>query len=297
MAPQPGGGDGTPAIAVIIPHYDDLARLRRCLAALTAQDLTGVEVVVADNATPGGLAGLAEAFPAIRLVTQPERGAAAARNKGAEVTAAPWLAFLDADCVPSEGWLNRVRVLAAGDPGTVTGGRIDVFDETPGPRTGTEAFETVFAFDQRGYIERKGFSVTANLVTARATFADVGPMIVGMSEDVDWCRRAVAKGYRLVYDDALAVAHPTRGDWPALRKKWRRMTEEGFGLEGQGAAGRAQWAAKAVLMPASILAHLPRVLGHPALSGREKWRGAGTLVRLRLQRMAWMLAQAAGRGI
>ena len=286
-----------PRHAVIIPHYNDLHRLERCLKALLAQDLTGTEVVVADNATPADMGALHAAYPQVRFVTQPERGAAAARNKGVAVTTAPWIFLLDADCVPQPGWLDRARAIAAGDPGRVTGGRIDVFDETPPPRSGAEAFETVFAFDQERYIRKAGFSVTANLVAARAVFEATGPMVVGLSEDVDWCRRAVAAGAVLHYDAGLLVAHPTRSDWPALRKKWRRMTEEGFGLVGDGLRGRLTWMLKALLMPASILAHLPRIATHPGLSPPEKLRAAGTLARLRVQRMVWMLAQAAGRGL
>lgn len=286
-----------PDFVVIIPHYNDIVRLERCLAALMAQDLSGTEVVVADNATPADLDPLKVAYPQARFITQRERGAAAARNKGVEVTTAPWIFLLDADCVPSESWLDRARQIAGGDPGVVTGGRIDVFDETPAPRSGAEAFETVFAFDQERYIREDGFSVTANLVAARSVFEATGPMVIGLSEDVDWCRRAVAGGAVLRYDAELVVSHPTRPDWPALQKKWRRMTEEGFGLAQAAPGGRAKWLLKALLMPVSVAAHLPRILRHPDLDAGEKARGVGTLLRLRLQRMVWMIAQAAGRSL
>ena len=38
-------------VAVIIPHYNDVDRLLRCLDALMSQAGEGVEVVVADNAS------------------------------------------------------------------------------------------------------------------------------------------------------------------------------------------------------------------------------------------------------
>ena len=281
-----------PRYAVVIPHYNDLDRLLRCLTALMAQDLAETEVIVADNASPIDLGPVAEAFPAVRVVTQPEKGAAAARNKGVEETQAAWIFFLDADCVPRPGWVDAAKRIASGEPRTITGGRIEVFDETPAPRSGAEAFETVFAFNQESYIRDKGFSVTANLVTARATFEHTGPMIVGLSEDVEWCRRAVSKGHPLGYDADLLVAHPTRQDWAALAKKWRRMTEEGFGLNGTAPLARITWMGRALLMPLSVLVHLPKVLRHPALSGREKGRGVVMLARLRLQRMVWMLRQS-----
>lgn len=275
-------------LALIIPHYDDAHRLGRCLTALEHQNLANVEVVVADNGSTQSLDDIRKAHPWARIVVEPTRGAAAARNRGVVETAAPILAFLDADCLPAPDWLETVRRVAAA--GTVTGGRIDVFDETSGTRTGAQAFETVFAFDQRGYVERKGFSVTANLVTTREVFEATGPFVPGLSEDLDWCRRAVAGGARLVYADHLRVAHPSREDWPALVKKWKRLSMEGFATDGRNA--RSAWALKGLAMPASAVAHAPRVLSHPKLNAQEKALALATLFRLRATRAAWMLQQA-----
>jgi len=126
-------------------------------------------------------------------------------------------------------------------------------------------------------------------------FEDVGPFRGGVSEDRDWSFRATAKGYRLIYEDGLRVGHPSRQDWPALRAKWRRITQEMFGQTGGGAAERVKWALKGLLMPLSVLAHLPKVLRSPRLSSPgDRWRAAVTLLRLRVLRMVWMLRQAMG---
>ena len=283
-----------PALAIVIPHYDDLRRLGTCLAALAPQLAaadSAVEAVVVDNASPADLGPLAAAHPKVRFVTETRKGAAAARNRGVRETSAPQIAFLDCDCVPAADWLASALRLAGS--AAVIGGRIDTFDETPPPRSGAEAFEAVFAFHQKDYIERKGFSVTANLLTGRAVFADVGDLIVGLSEDVDWCRRAGAKGYRLVYADDLRVSHPTRSDWPSLVKKWRRTTAEGFHLNGTTPAARARWALRGLAVAGSGVAHLPKLLVSERLSSAtERLRGAGALLRLRLSRAGWMLQQA-----
>lgn len=279
-------------VAVIIPHYNDPARLDRCLRALAAQDgLSAAEVVVVDNGSSQPLDAIRAAHPGIRIVVEAQKGAAAARNRGVRETAAPHLLFLDADCVPAPDWL--ARALHAAPRADLIGGRVDVFDETPPPRSGAEAFETVFAFDCRSYVEQKGFSVTANLLTRRDVFAAVGDLVPGLSEDLDWCHRATALGYRLIYDDALRVRHPTRSDWPALRRKWLRLTEESFALQPKGRGARLRWGLRALAMPASVLAHLPRILFSGKLAGAgEKGRAALTLIRLRLLRMGWMLRQS-----
>lgn len=282
-----------PEIAIIIPHYNDVARLGRCLAALMENDLAGCEILVVDNGSTQSLAEVQAAFPAVRFVTETERGAAAARNRGVAETTAPLLMFIDADCVAAPDWVATGRAVAG--KADLIGGHVGVFDETPAPRSGAEAFEAVFAFDFRQYIEVQGFSGTGNLITRREVFADVGPFRGGVSEDRDWSFRATARGYRLSYEDGLRVGHPSRADWAALRAKWRRITQEMFGQTGGSVGARLKWALKGLLMPASILAHLPKVLTSPALSGpRDRWRAALTLTRLRLTRMVWMVRQAMG---
>lgn len=285
-----------PEIAIIIPHYNDVVRLERCLSALMENDLSDCEVLVVDNGSPQPLTETQAKFPSIRFITEPKKGAAAARNRGVQETSAPRLMFIDADCLPASNWVTVGRQVA--DRADLIGGRVEVFDETPPPRSGAEAFEAIFAFDFRNYIEVQGFSGTGNLITRRDVFEDVGPFRGGVSEDRDWSFRATAKGYRLIYEDELRVGHPSRQDWPALRSKWRRIMQEMFEQTGGSLRARAKWALKGLAMPLSILVHLPKVLTSPKLSSPgDRLRAAITLVRLRLQRMIWMLCQAMGSDI
>jgi GT2 family glycosyltransferase len=285
-----------PSHAIIIPHFDDLIRLHLCLEALAANDLSDAEVVLVDNGSPQPLDNIGRSFPFVRIVTEPRKGAAHARNRGVAETKAPILCFLDCDCVPARGWPARARQASA--LADIVGGAVTVFDETSPPRTGAQAFETVFAFDNRAYVERKGFSVTANLVTRRDVFERVGPFVDGLSEDHEWCLRATGLGFRLAFDERLVVAHPTRSDWPALRRKWLRLTREMFLLHLQRKGerrGRLSWALRAAAVLLSGGAHLAKVLLSPRLdSPGERLRGAATLICLRALRSYWMLRQAIG---
>lgn len=301
--------------AIIIPHYNDVTRLGRCLTALFASatasgaddsqapdagpypvGIEDVEIVVVDNASTESLDQVIADHPDVRFIVELQKGAAAARNRGVAETTAPLIWFLNSDCLPASDWLATAgRVAGQAD---LVGGAIDVFDETPPPRSGAEAFEAVFGFDYRRYIDRYGFAVTANLLTRRDVFEVVGPFVSGRSEDVDWCWRARAAGYTLVCSEALRVGHPSRPDWPALRRKWMRMVREGFVLNGKSPKRRFFWIAKACAMPFSILRHAPRLFRSPALeTPRERWAGLRTLVRLRLLRMIWMLRQSVGMDV
>lgn len=278
--------------AIIIPHYNDVTRLITCLDALDPVPDT-VELVVVDNGSTDDLSPVRRAYPQLRIITETQKGAAMARNAGVAETTAPRLLFLDCDCVPSSDWIDTALGIA--DQADIIGGLVDVFDETLPPRTGAQAFETIFAFDNADYIAQKGFSVTANILTRRDVFMATGPFRTGVSEDLDWCHRARAEGFELIYAPNLKVSHPSRTDWAALARKWKRLTQEAFGINGASPTARLKWAMRAMLMPISILAHLPKVLRSKRISGlRDRFVAAGTLIRLRMQRMVWMLRQAAG---
>ena len=283
-------------MAVIIPHYNDVARLQRCLTELMKNETAGCEILVVDNGSTQSLSAVKETFPRVRFLTEPEKGAAAARNTGVRQTTAPILVFIDADCVPAPDWLSAVRRVSS--TADLIGGRVDVFDETPPPRSGAEAFEAVFAFNFRNYIEVQGFTGAGNLVTRRDVFEAVGGFVNGVSEDRDWSMRAVAKGFRLAYDDTMVVSHPSRSDWVALRHKWHRLTRELCASNGFSGRDRLRWGLRGLAMPVSALAHLPRTLFSPKLANpSERLAASVTLVRLRLARMVWMLRQAIGFSI
>jgi len=272
------------AVSVIVPHYADLGGLAQCLDALASQTLGDVEIVVADNASPCGEAAVAAVIAGrARLVVVTERGAGAARNGGVALATAPVLAFTDADCVPDPGWL--AAGVAALETADLVGGAMAVSVADESALTGVEAFERVFAFDNRAYVEVKGFSVTANLFTRRAVFDAVGSFRADVSEDADWCLRARDLGYRIAYAPAAAVAHPARRTWAELTRKWERLVRESHALHRARGGGAASWRARAVLLPVSAVAHLPKVFASPKLTRTgDRLAAAAILFRLRLWR-------------
>lgn len=120
----------SPSVSVVVPYYDDQARLALLLRAL-AQQTGGVrfDVVVADDGSP-----VPPRIPAglpfgCSVVRQPDRGfrAAAARNLGARRTGADLLLFLDGDTIPTAGYVAamvaRLRAVDDGHGALVVGRR------------------------------------------------------------------------------------------------------------------------------------------------------------------------------
>src|SRR6185312_15280782 len=139
---------GRPRLSVIVPHYNDLQGLARCLDCLDQQTLPReqFEIVVADNNSPQGREAVAAVIgDRATLVVVTEKGAGPARNGGVAASRGDILAFTDSDCLPEPEWLvSGLEGLKSYD---FVGGRVRVSVPDPDRMTGAEAFERVFAFN------------------------------------------------------------------------------------------------------------------------------------------------------
>ncbi|MEW5685529.1 MAG: glycosyltransferase [Pseudomonadota bacterium] len=281
-----------PFVSVIMPHYQDLGGLEIGLRALEAQTYPKdrFEIVIADNNSPVGF----EAVQAVvgdraRLVLVTDKGAGPARNGAVAASKGEVLAFIDSDCVAEPQWLEEgIRALDRFD---LVGGRVRVLVGDPAHMTPAEAFERVFAFDFKTYIEKKGFTGAGNMFCRRPLFEKVGGFGVGMSEDVDWSRRAVASGARLGYAPAAALGHPARVTWEQLIGKWKRINAETYGLMNGQKHQRARWLVRNLLLPLSAVAHTPKVFRSPELDTLDqRLKALIMLYRMRLWRLGDAIA-------
>lgn len=85
-------------VAVVIPTYNRAALLARALASVRAQTVPAREVLVIDDGSTDDTADVCRAagLP-LRYERQANAGPSAARNLGARLAQAPWIAFLDSD--------------------------------------------------------------------------------------------------------------------------------------------------------------------------------------------------------
>ncbi len=83
-------------ISVVIPAYNAGAHLAEALDSVAAQRRPAAETVVVDDGSSDDSASIARRY-GVRVITQPNRGVAQARNAGITAATMPWIAFLDAD--------------------------------------------------------------------------------------------------------------------------------------------------------------------------------------------------------
>ena len=185
-----------PRIRVVIPTYERPAALARCLDRLApgAQtlDAAAYEVVVTDDSPTSTTASMVRSrYPWVRWQAGPRRGPASNRNAGARHTTAPWIAFVDDDCVPDPGWLAGFLPAIATNAEIVPGRVIcrapwtSPLDHAPINEQGRyiwscnvlvarTAFETLGGFDERfpfAHFEDLDLQHRARAVPLREQFA------------------------------------------------------------------------------------------------------------------------------
>lgn len=284
-------------IAVIIPHFNQPAELRRCLAALTAQagdaGADGCEIIVVDNGSAEMPEAVVAAFAGVRLSRETEKGPGPARNHGVALSSGEILAFIDADCVPAPGWLAAIAGgLAPGSSAEVLGGDVQILHDDPDRPTAIEAFESEFGYRMEHYIRGQNFTGTGNLAMRRPVFDRVGGFAgIGVAEDRDWGQRAFAQGIRITWTPAMLAFHPARTSFGELARKWDRHTAHDFETAMSRPLGRLRWALRTVAVALSPLAQVPRVLASDRIRGglRGRLLALAVLVRIRLYRARLMV--------
>jgi glycosyltransferase involved in cell wall biosynthesis len=87
-----------PLISVIIPTFNRAAWVREAVDSVLAQTFQDFELIVVDDGSTDTTGeGLGFYGDRLRTIYQTRQGVSAARNRGLEMAAGEWLAFLDSD--------------------------------------------------------------------------------------------------------------------------------------------------------------------------------------------------------
>lgn len=190
-------------------RHAELAETIRRLDELHRQDPTGVEFVVADNAsdTPVRQCLPPTAIP-VRVVTLAENIAAAARNHAAAHAAHDWLVMLDDDSAPKD--LGHLNVLASTHPDTA----VVMADITlpDGSRERGGLPEVLVgcgaAIRKQAYIDAGGYD----------------PAFFFAAEEPDLCARLIAAGWNTEFSPWFRVLHHKTTTNRDLNKMLRLLT-------------------------------------------------------------------------
>jgi glycosyltransferase involved in cell wall biosynthesis len=196
----------SPLVSVIVPAYNAERYLPECLASIDAQNVPfSVETIIVDDGSLDSTAALATRHPRSTLLSQANRGPAAARNAGVAAARGKFIAFLDADDIWPKGKLEpQIELLKRNPTAALVFGDCLQFDEN-GPR-----LETLFRASRLGALEwgdteilpqayhrliEDNFITTGSVIVRRSAFLAIGGFdeSLRLVEDLDLWLRISAK--------------------------------------------------------------------------------------------------------
>jgi rhamnosyltransferase len=229
------------SVEVVILCKNEGAALRECLEGIVAQQIDArFSITVVDSGTTDGGLDLVRSMPVRLIEIAPEDfHHARTRNFAAEQTQAPILVFTNGHTVPVDSaWLARLTATLREDQhGEIAGsygGQV--------PRRDAYPMERFMLSELYGPARRVQRAVAGRPVALRETmFSTVNCAIrrdlwqrrpfsdrVATSEDQEWTRHWLERGYAITYEPAAAVIHSHNQRLPGLFRRYY-----GFGVSSE----------------------------------------------------------------
>jgi glycosyltransferase involved in cell wall biosynthesis len=296
---EPNMTSKEPLISVVIPHLNQPEALEACLSSLDAQSLTRClfEIIVVDNGSVRSPEDIVANHPGTRLLRELQPGPGPARNLGVRFATGDIIAFIDADCRAHRDWLrNALQTVRSSPEGTILGGDVRIWRNRRDTSTAIEAYEGVFGYRFKLFIERHGYCGTGNLVVRRMDYEKAGPFAgVEIAEDVEWGRRARSAGLTFRYVPEIIIFHPARRSMQELCVKWDRHIQHDLNMARGRPRWKIRWNARALAVLASPVLDSMKVLGSDRIQGvSNRLKAISVLFAIRAYRARKMLSLLSG---
>ena len=294
-------GERAVDVAAVVVTYDGLPWIEQCLDALR-----GIETVVVDHGSRDGtVAVVRERHPEVRLVEQENVALCAGWNRGLSETTAELVLVLNSDAWPVDDAVERLVAVARRRPRAAwIGPRLQHPDGSlqrsvrgfptlwrlateylflrklaPRSRALNAFYAGGFAHDAEREVE---WTMGAAMLVRREAFADVGPFDESFflfSEETDWCYRARARGWEVVFTPAASCVHVGGASHGGrlFRENVRGHLRFLAKHHGPGAAERARRLLRSALLLRGAVFRGERGAGYREVA---RWLGSGDVSTL-----------------
>lgn len=243
MQQRDEAGQTARSVTIVIPTYNNLALLRRCLQSVRRLDYPAqrLAVLVVDNGSTDGTSEAVHApeYNTACLRLEHNTGFAEACNRGAAEASSEYVAFLNDDATADPRWLHALFAgLDAGGEGAVCaastilsgdGSQIE-YNGASSNLFGVGRPRSVWGWPGAQEPPREGspllFASGGAMLIHRRTFLDSNgfdPSFFAYFEDVDLGWRLWVLGHKVVYAPAAVVRH-IGGSTGSRQPAYRRYT-------------------------------------------------------------------------
>lgn len=241
MQQRDGAAQPARSVTIVIPTYNNLSLLRRCLQSVRRLSYPAhqLAVLVVDNGSTDGTSGAVPApeYNTTCLRLEHNTGFAKACNRGAAEASSEYVAFLNDDATADPQWIHALFAgLDAGGEGAVCaastilsgdGSQIE-YNGASSNLFGVGRPRSVWGWPDAQEPPREGspllFASGGAMLIHRRTFLDSNgfdPSFFAYFEDVDLGWRLWVLGHKVVYAQAAVVRHiggATGSRQPAYRR-------------------------------------------------------------------------------
>lgn len=194
--------------SVVTPTHFRPDKLRALLKSLEDQSfpLDQFEVIIVPSPKDKGILNLPSSKLQLRVLSadsDPYQGTSASykRNSGAQAATAPWLAFIDDDCVADRNWLKKAHERIQNTECQA----IEGLTKIPKPKKMTYTYKGL----QR--LSKSGGYQTCNMFYKKAEFLKYGGFDLNFPfylEDTDLAWTFLDHGHKIVFEENCVVEHP-----------------------------------------------------------------------------------------
>lgn len=212
-------------ISIIVPVYNGYEFLNPFFEIFKKEiNFDEIEILIIDNNSSikflEALILKAQKYDFISVYSyNKKRSSYAARNFGFSKSMGDIIAFTDFDCLLTKSYIKELRD-QTDEIDSLISGKVELF---PFKNNYFEVFDKTTYLKQEEYFN-KGYAATANLVLNRKIFKNVGGFReITSGGDSDFCKRAITKGYDIIFNKSLIVKHPLRNSYEDHIKKAKRL--------------------------------------------------------------------------
>lgn len=203
-------GADAPVLSIVIPARNAEQDLEQCLTAIQSSGRDDVEVIVVDDASTDGTREVVGKFGCRLEKLSQQSGPAAARNKGAGVSRARIVLFIDSDILVDDKTVPLILESLAADAGTAA--VVGMLDErTPCKNICSQYFNLRKHYDYLSFSGDLTNLYTSITAIRKDVFMEAGGFNESYArasvEDAELGRRLCGLGYRIALNRDIRVRH------------------------------------------------------------------------------------------
>ena len=209
-------------ISIVIRSYNEEEHIAKLLSGIAAQTIKDIEIIVVDSGSTDATLSIASRYP-VRILLIPKEDFSFGRslNMGCKAATGDLIVLASAHVYPVyKDWLENL-IKPFEDPKAAL-----VYGKQRGGETTKYSEEQIFKkwFPENSSARQiHPFCNNANAVIRRQLWEQMpyDETLTGL-EDLDWAKRAVQRGYRIVYSNKAEVKHVHNESLLNIYNRYRR---------------------------------------------------------------------------